>query len=63
MAPGIGPGIEPGIGLGAGPEPGMAPGAALDAATPWLAPHAVQVGLPSGKLLPQVWQKLMVFSP
>src|SRR6202034_899757 len=36
------------------------PGAALDAATPWLAPHAVQAGLPSGKLVPHVWQKLIV---
>src|SRR5580698_1619424 len=56
-AAGIGAGIEPGI------APGIAPGAALDAATPWLAPHVVQAGLPSGKLAPQVWQKLMVFSP
>ncbi len=51
------------MGPGTGTGPGIAPGAALDAATPWLAPHAVQVGLPSGKLVPQVWQKLIVFSP
>ena len=52
--PGMGPGIVPGIGPGASarlPPP------------PALAPHAVQVGLPSGKLVPQVWQKLIVFSP
>src|ERR1700723_357027 len=58
---GIVPGIAPGIGPGM--EPGIAPGAALDAATPWLAPQAGQAALPSDMLVPQVWQKLMVFSP
>jgi hypothetical protein len=43
-----------------GMDPGTAPGAALGGTAPWVAPHAVQVLLPSGRLFPQVWQKLIV---